>query len=78
MADETPFVCVGEEDGRSVYIMERGACEEIVFHIEAESGFSFLEQAGAGYIFADGEEQIVAQSEVYWGRWSVWEVPLRS
>ena len=78
ITDERPFAYVDEEDGRDVYIAKRGNNEELISHIEAESGFTVLEQAGAGYIFASGEDRLMAQTEVYWGRWVVWEVPPHS
>lgn len=79
LGEEEPFAYVGEEAGRAVYIADAGDCEALVEHVESEYGASFIEQAGAAYLFAhgeDGEERLVAQSELYWGRWVVWEVPL--
>ena len=75
IADDRPFAYVGEEEGREVYIAERESDEAIIDHVAKERGLDFMEQAGAGFIFSDGRNQIIAQTEVYWGRWTVWEIP---
>ena len=74
ISEERPFVEV--DDGEGVYITKRGQCSEFLEYLEAAEGMEFVEQAGSGYIFADGTERLVVSSEVYLGKYTVWSLPV--
>lgn len=74
ISEERPFVEV--EDCEDVYISKRGECSEFLDYVETSEGMEFVEQAGSGYIFTDGTERLVVSSEVYWGKYTVWSLPV--
>ena len=73
LSDERTFVAVDGEPG--VYIAHAGECPALFAMIEAQWDVSLIEQAGSGYIFANDHIRIVASSEIYLGRWTVWQLP---
>lgn len=72
--DDTPYVAVDVEGTKSVYISRRGECKELFDEIESR-GFQFQEQGGSSYFFSDGYNEMIVQSEIYWGKYTVWQVP---
>ncbi len=70
---DTPYAPVEGEPG--VYIARLGACPALFAEVEERYGVTFYEQAGSGYIFANGERRVVISSEVYFGRYTVWTTP---
>lgn len=70
---ETTFAPVEGEPG--IYIARRGECPALFAEVEERYGVTFREQAGSGYIFADGDRRVVITSEVYLGRYTVWTTP---
>ena len=74
LSEDQPFVAVDEARGFS--ISKRGECPELCEFFQDELDVQFIEQAGSGYIFSDGTKNYVISSEVYWGRYTVWSLPL--
>lgn len=74
ISEEQPFVLVDE--ARGFYISKRGECPELFEYFQNELNVEFVEQAGSGYIFSDGTKNYVITSEVYWGRYTVWSLPI--
>ena len=74
LSEDQPFVAVDE--ARGFYISKRGECPELFEFFQDELDVQFIEQAGSGYIFSDGTKNYVISSEVYWGRYTVWSLPL--
>lgn len=74
ISDEMPFVEVGE--GKGIYISKRGGCPELLEYVQDTEGVEFVEQAGSGYLFSDGNKNLSISSEIYWGRYTVWSVPI--
>ena len=74
LSEEQPYVALDE--ARGIYISKRGECPELFEFFQDELGVEFVDQAGSGYIFSDGNQKYVIASEVYWGRFTVWSLPL--
>ena len=77
LSGQQSFVLVEQNEREAVYISPLGA-NPVYLTVAWEGdlkGMEFREQMGAAYLFSDGERSVAVQSEVYWGRWVVWEVP---
>lgn len=77
LSGQQSFVLVEQNEREAVYISKLGA-DPVYLTVAWEGdlkGMQFREQMGAAYLFSDGERSVAVQSEVYWGRWMVWEVP---
>lgn len=68
-----PFAQVGS--GAGIYISMRGECPELIAFVEADRNVAFVEQMGSAYLFSNGVSQLVVASEIYWGKYTVWQVP---
>ena len=75
LSDDTPFVKVDDGSDMAVYISRRGTCDALLRYIEESRQLAFQEQAGAAFLFSDGEATLVVASEIYWANYTVWEVP---
>lgn len=75
ITDETPYVQVKTSGGSSVYISRRGKCPELFKYVEESRNVEFAEQAGSGYIFSNGADSLVISSEIYLGKYTVWQMP---
>lgn len=75
ISDEEPYVHVDVDGGTSVYIALKGECPELFEYVHESRNVEFLEQAGSGYIFSNGVDNLVVSSEIYWGKYMVWQVP---
>lgn len=73
ISEKNPYVAVDETKG--IYISKRDECLELFEYFCEQTGMEFVEQAGSGYIFTDGDRNDVISSEVYWGRYTVWTIP---
>lgn len=73
ISEKNPYVAVDETKG--IYISKRGECPELFDYFSEKTGMEFVEQAGSGYLFTDGERNDVISSEVYWRRYTVWTIP---
>jgi len=73
ISEKNPYVAVDETKG--IYISKRGECPELFEYFCEQTGMEFVEQAGSGYLFTDGDRNDVISSEVYWGRYTVWTIP---
>lgn len=75
ITDDTPYVPVNVDGGTSVYIAKKGKCPELFEYIEESYHVEFMEQAGSGYIFSNDVDSLVVSSEIYLGKYTVWQVP---
>lgn len=73
ISEKNPYVAVDETKG--IYISKRGECPELFDYFCEKTGMEFVEQAGSGYLFTDGDRNDVISSEAYWGRYTVWTIP---
>lgn len=71
----TTYAQVNVDDNVSVYISHKGTCEELLDYISVNSNFELQEQAGGAYIFSNGTDKLIVTSEIYFGRYTVYEVP---
>jgi len=62
-------------DDQEIYISKRGECPELFSCFKNRINGEFVEQAGSGFLFTDGERNYVISSEVYWGKYKVWTLP---
>ena len=62
-------------DDQEIYISKRGECPELFSYFKNRINGEFVEQAGSGFLFTDGERNYVISSEVYWGKYKVWTLP---
>lgn len=74
ISEEHPYIKVN--DGAGIYIAKRGQCPELMDYVQEATGMEYLEQAGSGYLFSDGNENLTVSSEVYWGKYTVWSIPI--
>ena len=74
ISEDNPFVEV--DDSVGIYISKRGKCPELFAYFQDQLNAEFVEQAGSGYVFTDGTENYVISSEIYWGNYTVWTLPL--
>lgn len=68
--NDTKFIEIEEETG--VYISKRGEYTEFFDFIEKSYDVDFIEQAGSGFIFSNGDENITVGSEIYLKYFTVW------
>ena len=71
ISEENPLAEVKE----GVYITKLGNTETVISFVEEKWKVKFVEQAGSGYIFSNGLDSLTASSEIYWGRYTVWDIP---
>ena len=74
ISEEHPYIKVN--DGAGIYIAQRGQCPELMDYVQEATGMKYLEQVGSGYLFSDGVDSLTISSEIYWGRYTVWSVPI--
>ncbi len=68
-----PYIEVRNNSG--IYISKQGECPELFEYIEEHWEVELVEQAGSGYIFTNGIANLIVSSEIYWGKFTVWQVP---
>jgi len=71
LTNDVPYAKV--YDDQYVYIMRFGS-DKLIKHIEETYQVTFIEQMGSSYFFESAEGLIIAESEVYWRYYSVWEL----
>ena len=76
--DDTAYVEVSSEDFYTTYLSRRGACPQLISAIEASHNATLSEQAGSGFIFTSNGQNFVVESEIYLGKYTVWDVPNQS
>ena len=69
------------ENGYNWYLYQgnqAGGGEELIERLRAQ-GLTFIEQMGAGYMFAadDSQEQIIVESQMWTGKYIIYQVPER-
>lgn len=67
----TPYIRVKENE----VISKANDESSLISDFEKQMEVEFVEQAGSGFIFSDGEESYVISSEIYFGRFTVWTLP---
>lgn len=72
---ETPYVQVKQTDSETVYITKRGVCNELLQLFAESAEAEFQEQFGSTFVFNDGENEWIIESEIYWRNYTVWEIP---
>ena len=70
LSDEQTFVAV--ESTEDVYITKRGEKQDLFEMIQDTYDVEYTDQLGSGYLFSDGEENHIVNSEIYWGVFTVW------
>jgi len=75
ISEEQPYVQVDVDAKAAIFLSKRGGCPELFAYIESKYDLEFDEQLGSGYVFSDGTSNLVVTSEIYWGKYTVWEVP---
>ena len=71
------YVKVNVDSTNDIYISlrEGGKCEALFNDMAYSRGFEYVDQAGSGYIFSDGQNRLVISSEIYLGKFIVWKIP---
>ena len=75
LSEEHTYTAV--DDGENIYISKRGECPQLFEDFRKANNAEFVEQAGSGYIFTNGTDSLVIGSEIYWGRYTVWTLPIK-
>ena len=75
ISNENPYIQVDVDSVGTIYISKRGDCPALFEYVEDSRNVEFIEQAGSGYIFSNGIDNLVISSEIYWGQYTVWYVP---
>jgi len=75
ISNENPYIQVDVDSVGTIYISKRGDCPALFEYVEDSRNVEFVEQAGSGYIFSNGIDNLVISSEIYWGQYTVWYVP---
>ena len=70
--DNNPYAKVFS-DG-SVYITRSTDYDDLIRHIENAYEVTFVEQMGSAYFFGSAEKFIIAETEIYWRKYLVWEL----
>lgn len=74
--ETAPYIQVDNNNRHAyVYISRRGECPEQFDFIETNWDVTLKEQLGGAYIFTVGSGELVITSEIYWAKYTVWEVP---
>jgi hypothetical protein len=76
MNDNNPYEKVFD-DG-SVYITRSADNNDLVRHIENAYEVTFSEQMGSAYFFGSDEKSIIAETEIYWRKYQVWEITIHN
>ena len=58
-----------------IYLTKAGTCPALLDDIAETRQADFQEQFGAAYLFSDGQSTFSVHTEVYWGRYCIWDVP---
>lgn len=59
-------------DRTDLYITRREEREGLFQMIEDTYGLECTDRLGSSYVFSDGESCFLVDSEIYWGRFTVW------
>lgn len=73
---ETPYVQVKQMDFETIYITKIGVCDELLQLFAERTGAELQEQYGGTFVFFDGENKWIIESEIYWKNYTVWELPV--
>lgn len=74
LSETNPYVAVDELNG--IYISKRGDKDALFHMIQDTYGVELKDQLGSSYLFSDGENNYTVSSEIYWGRFTVWTLPI--
>ena len=73
--DRNQYSKVFEDQG--IYITRNGNCDALIKQIESTYGVTYTEQLGSAYLFKSENKSIIASTEIYWGRYTVWELAIQ-
>lgn len=59
----------------NVIISEKDDSAKLIEDFEQQMGVTYVEQMGSGYLFSNGKNNYVIESEIYWGKFTVWTLP---
>lgn len=76
LSADTPYVQVKHTDSETIFITNRGVCDELLQSFAAHTGAELQERFGDTYIFGDGKNEWIITSETYWRNYTVWELPI--
>ena len=71
---ENPFQSV-ENSGCDTYISPGNISKEFITFAENKLDAEFVSQEGSVYIFSSNDETFYVKSEVYWGKYTLWDFP---
>lgn len=77
--EENPYALVKASDklpSHHTYISHRNSSEKFIDFIENEFDAQFTEQAGSAYIFSADSFSFSISSEIYWGKYILWDIPV--
>jgi len=74
-----PIVRLTEENGNEYYIsrMQQGKAYDHLKQMMSDRGFVFKEQMGAGYIFQRESVDVIVVSQMWSGKYVIFQVPLQ-
>ncbi|MBR4879065.1 MAG: hypothetical protein IKU13_04470 [Clostridia bacterium] len=71
ISEENPIVKVSE----GIYLTKVGNIAPVKAIMLEKYDSELIEQAGSGYIFTNGTTNLTVSSEIYWRKYSVWDIP---
>jgi len=79
LSDNNPFARVFED--QDIYLMRNSNIERfgtgfLVEYIENTYDVTYIEQMGSSVFFDSGEKTIIADIEVYWRYFTIWELAI--
>ena len=75
ITDTEPYVQVFDDGPYDIFISRRGECPALFDYIEEKRNVTFVEQMGGAYMFATDTDKLVVTAEVYFAKYTVWEIP---
>ncbi|MDO5095737.1 MAG: hypothetical protein Q4D65_04180 [Peptostreptococcaceae bacterium] len=59
----------------NVIISKKDDSAKLIEDFEQQMGVTYVEQMGRGFLFSNGKNNYVIESEIYWGKFTVWTLP---
>lgn len=72
ISEQQPYVQVN--DGDTTYISKLGICPALFSYVEQTYDVQYVEQMGSAHLFAGEDRNVIVQSQVYWSRYTVWDI----
>ena len=64
-------------DNEDVYITRSNNGGEMIKYIESAYAVTFTEQMGSAYSFNSDDKTVIASTEIYWGKYLVWDIEIQ-